>query len=104
MRRVSLFVACALLGSLSTRVPAEKATSAEVLDLLEASLAAGEGIPARVLLQRYLEHYPRTSRVIELEVLAEFYAGDYERRPTASPSWEKILVQRRTWASSRTSS
>jgi len=78
MRRVSLFVACALLGSLSTRVPAEKATSAEVLDLLEASLAAGEGIPARVLLQRYLEHYPRTSRVIELEVLAEFYAGDYE--------------------------
>ena len=78
MKRAALFVACALLGSLSTRVPAEKATSAEVLDLLEASLAAGEGIPARVLLQRYLEHYPRTSRVIELEVLAEFYAGDYE--------------------------
>ena len=78
MRRVAMFVGCALLGSLAARAPAEKATSAEVLDLLEASLAAGEGIPARVLLQRYLEDYPRTSRVIELEVLAEFYAGDYE--------------------------
>ena len=78
MKRVALFVACALLGSLSTSVPAEEAKSSEVLDLLEASLAAGEGVPAKVLLQRYLEHYPRTPRVIELEVLAEFYAGDYK--------------------------
>jgi tetratricopeptide (TPR) repeat protein len=67
-----------LLGSLSTSVPADEAKSSEVLDLLEASLAAGEGVPAQVLLRRYLEDYPRTSRVIELEVLANFYAGDYE--------------------------
>jgi tetratricopeptide (TPR) repeat protein len=78
MKRVALFMSCALLGSLSTSVPAEQATSSEILDLLEASLAAGEGVPAQVLLQQYLDHYPRTSRVIELEVLAKFYAGDYE--------------------------
>jgi len=78
MRRVALFAACALLGSLSTSVPAEEVTRAEVLDLLEASLAAGEGVPAQVLLQQYQDRYPRTSRVIELEVLAQFYAGDYE--------------------------
>jgi Tfp pilus assembly protein PilF len=78
MRRVVLFTLCALLASASRSVPADNATSPEVLNLLEASLAAGEGVPAQVLLQRYLQDYPRTSRVIELEVLAEFYAGDYE--------------------------
>ena len=78
MRRVILFAACALLASTASSVPADKATNSEVLDLLEASLAAGEGVPAQVLLRRYLEAYPRTSRAIELEVLAEFYAGDYE--------------------------
>jgi Tfp pilus assembly protein PilF len=78
MRRVVLFTVCALLASASRSVPADNATSSEVLNLLEASLAAGEGVPAQVLLQRYLQDYPRTSRVIELEVLAEFYAGDYE--------------------------
>ena len=78
MRRVALFAACALLGSLSTSVPAQEVTRADVLDLLEASLAAGEGVPAQVLLQQYQDRYPRTSRVIELEVLAQFYAGDYE--------------------------
>jgi Tfp pilus assembly protein PilF len=78
MRRVVLFTLCALLASASRSVPADNATSSEVLNLLEASLAAGEGVPAQVLLQRYLQDYPRTSRVIELEVLAEFYAGDYE--------------------------
>jgi tetratricopeptide (TPR) repeat protein len=78
MKRLALFVGCALLGSLSTAVPAEQPTSSAVLDLLEASLTAGEGVPAQVLLQKYLDHHPRTSRVVELEVLAEFYAGDYE--------------------------
>ena len=78
MKRLALFVVCALLGSLSTAVPAEQPTSSAVLDLLEASLTAGEGVPAQVLLQKYLDHHPRTSRVVELEVLAEFYAGDYE--------------------------
>ncbi|MBW2223101.1 MAG: hypothetical protein JRF54_02585 [Deltaproteobacteria bacterium] len=71
-------MACTLLGSLATSVPAEQATRLEILDLLEASLAAGEGVPAQVLLQEYLDHHPRTSRVVELEVLASFYAGDYE--------------------------
>jgi hypothetical protein len=78
MKRLALFVGCALLGSISTSAPAEKPASSDVLGLLEASLAAGEGVPAQLLLQKYLDDYPRTSRVIELEVLAEFYAGDYE--------------------------
>jgi tetratricopeptide (TPR) repeat protein len=78
MKRVVLCAACVLFGSVSSSVPADNAKSSDVLDLLEASLAAGEGVPAQVLLRRYLEDYPRTSRVIELEVLAEFYAGDYE--------------------------
>lgn len=78
MRRVALFVACALLGSLSAPVPAEKANSSDILTLLEASLSAGEGAPARVLLGKYLEDNPRTARAVELEVLTQFYAGDYE--------------------------
>ncbi|MBW2223475.1 MAG: hypothetical protein JRF54_04510, partial [Deltaproteobacteria bacterium] len=78
MKRAALFMACTLLGSLATSVPAEQAARFEILDLLEASLAAGEGVPAQVLLQEYLDHHPRTSRVVELEVLASFYAGDYE--------------------------
>ena len=78
MKRTALFVACALLGSISASVPAEEVTRTEVLDLLEASLAAGEGAPAQVLLEQYMDQYPRTSRVVELEVLARFYAGDYE--------------------------
>jgi len=78
MKRVALFLIGVLLGSVSASVPAEEANSSDILDLLEASLTAGEGVPAQVLLQKYLEHYPRTSRVAELEVLTEFYAGDYE--------------------------
>lgn len=78
MKRVVLFVGFALLGSISTTVPAEKPASSEVLALLEASLTAGEGVPAQVLLQQYLTNNPRSSRVVELEVLANFYAGQYE--------------------------
>ncbi len=78
MKRAFIFVVFAFAGSFAVSVPADTANSTEVLDLLEASLAAGEGVPAQVLLRRYLETYPRTSRVIELEVLAEFYGGDYE--------------------------
>jgi len=58
MKRAALFVGFALLGSISTTVPAEKPTSSEVLSLLEASLTAGEGVPAQVLLQQYLDNYP----------------------------------------------
>ena len=78
MNRLPLFACCLLLGSLATSAPAENATSSEVLDLLEASLAAGEGVPAQILVRKYVEQFPRTSRVMELEVLAEFYSGDYE--------------------------
>lgn len=78
MKRVVLFVAFALLASVSTSVPAEKAKSSDILELLEASLTAGEGVPAQVLLRQYLAEYPRTSRVAELEVLADFYSGNYE--------------------------
>jgi tetratricopeptide (TPR) repeat protein len=78
MKRVASLAIFALLGPLSSSVPAEKKESSDVLELLEASLAAGEGVPAQVLLRQYLKDFPRTSRVIELEVLAEFYAGDYE--------------------------
>jgi len=77
MKRFGLFVVCALLASSSSYAPAEKRASSELLDLLEASLAAGEGTPAQVLLRQYLEDSPRTPRVIELEVLAKFYSGDY---------------------------
>lgn len=77
MNRFALFVVCLALGSTSASVPAEPATQDDLLDLLDASLTAGEGVPAQVLLEQYLLNYPRTSRVLELEVLAAFYAGDY---------------------------
>jgi tetratricopeptide (TPR) repeat protein len=78
MRRATLFVACVMAGSLSLSAPAEKPTGDEILDLLEASLAAGEIAPAQALLQQYREHHPRTSRVVELEILTDYYAGNYE--------------------------
>ncbi len=77
-RRAFVFVACALLGSLSSNVPAEQASKADMLELLNASLSAGEGVPAQALLDRYLELYPRTPRVLELEVLTKYFTGDYE--------------------------
>ena len=77
MNRFALFVLCLALGSTSASVPAEPATQDDLLDLLDASLTAGEGVPAQVLLEQYLLNYPRTPRVLELEVLAAFYAGDY---------------------------
>ena len=70
MKRVASLAIFALLGPLSSSVPAEKKESSDVLELLEASLAAGEGEPAQVLLRQYLKDLPRTSRVIELVVLA----------------------------------
>ncbi|MFW2389395.1 MAG: peptidase MA family metallohydrolase [Polyangiales bacterium] len=78
MRRLPLFLACALFASHSVSVPAEQAKASDVLDLLEASLTAGEGVPAQVLLDKYLQGHPRSSRTAELEVLADFYSGKYE--------------------------
>jgi tetratricopeptide (TPR) repeat protein len=78
MRRLALLAAFVLLGSLPAPAPAEEATIDQVLDLLEASLAAGEGLPAQRLVEQYLQHYPRSSRLVELQVLADYFVGDYE--------------------------
>ena len=78
MKRLALFLTCALLASHSTSARTEQAKPSDILGLLEASLTAGEGVPARVLLERYLQAHPRTSRADELEVLIDFYSGDYE--------------------------
>lgn len=78
MNRAVAFIICGLLASMASAAPAEKATKSDLLDLLEAALAAGEGVPAQALLQRYMQEHSRSSRVAELEVLTEFYVGDYE--------------------------
>lgn len=78
MKRVATTVGLFLLASTSTQVPAESATEDQVLELLEASLAAGEGEAAQTLLTRYLSEHPRTDAIVELEVLAAFYSGDYD--------------------------
>ncbi|UCH30305.1 MAG: hypothetical protein JSV06_04570, partial [Myxococcales bacterium] len=78
MNRAVAFIICALLASMAAAAPAEKAPKSDLLDLLEAALAAGEGVPAQALLQRYMQQHSRSSRVAELEVLTEFYVGDYE--------------------------
>ena len=78
MRRVCLLASFLYLASVPTRAPAAPAGEDEVLQLLEAALAAGEGMPAQTLLTEYLLRYPRTPTVVELEVLAAFYSGDYE--------------------------
>ncbi|MDH3727054.1 MAG: hypothetical protein OER77_05950 [Myxococcales bacterium] len=78
MNRLPLFVLCLALASAPTLAPAEQAMKGEVLALLEASLTSGEGVPAQVLLERYLANFPLTPRVLELEALTAFYAGDYE--------------------------
>lgn len=78
MRRATLFLVCAMAGSLSLSAPAEQPTGDEILNLLEASLAAGETTPAQALLEQYRAHHPRTSRVLELEILTDYYAGNYE--------------------------
>ncbi len=78
MRRTWLFAACALVVLTATPVPAEPATRSDVLDLLEGALSAGEGAPAKALLERYSETKSRSSRIAELEVLTEFYLGNYQ--------------------------
>jgi hypothetical protein len=79
MRRLAPILVFAWIATTPATVPAERATEGSVLELLEASLAAGEGVPAQLLLEKYLMSSPRTSTIMELEVLAAFYSGDYER-------------------------
>ena len=71
---------CFAIGATAFPSPltAEQASEEEILALLDASLAAGEGAAATKLLEGYLGEYPRTARVIELQALTAFYSGDYE--------------------------
>lgn len=62
--------------ALVTAAPA--ASEADVLDLLEGALSAGEGVPARALLDRYLAEHGPSRRTPELEVLTNYYNGEYE--------------------------
>ncbi len=78
MTRLALFAALVALASTAAHVPADKATKADMLDLLEGALAAGEGVPAQALLARYIAEYGRSPRAVELEVLTSYYVGDYE--------------------------
>jgi hypothetical protein len=81
MTRVRLLLTFVVLASSVTPVSADKASKAsksEVLDLLEGALAAGEGVPARALLDRYLAENGASSRTSELEILTNYYTGEYE--------------------------
>ncbi|MGB5811313.1 MAG: hypothetical protein WBG86_12325 [Polyangiales bacterium] len=77
MKRLFLFALAFGIGSTSSGAPAAPAQKDDLLSVLEASLAAGEGAPAQALLREYLSQYPRTSSIIQLEALAAFYSGDY---------------------------
>ena len=78
MRCAAPFFAFALLAFSARPAPAEPASDADVLDLLEGALAAGEGVPARALLERYLSDHDASARTSELDILTSYYTGDYE--------------------------
>lgn len=78
MNRFPLFVVFAALASTASPAPAEQVTKANMIDLLEGALAAGEGVPARALLDRYVADHGRSVRVAELDALTSYYMGDYE--------------------------
>jgi hypothetical protein len=75
---VGIGIVVATLLAPPSSVPAEPATKGDMLELLDAALAAGEGVPARALLEKYRELHGRSPRVAELEVLTSYYLGDYE--------------------------
>jgi tetratricopeptide (TPR) repeat protein len=76
VRGIALVVALlAAAPSASAEPPAAKS---DVLDLLEGALSAGEGVPARALLDRYLEENGPSRRTPELEILTDYYNGEYE--------------------------
>lgn len=78
MKWLAPFLAFAVLSTATVSAPAENATGKQMFDLLDASLAAGEGVPAQAMLQRYVEEHGRSPRIAEIEVLASFYTGDYQ--------------------------
>lgn len=78
MRRIPVFILFAAIASVAAPVPAETSAESDVLELLEAALSAGEGVPARALLDRYLAEHGASSRTAELEILTSYYTGDYE--------------------------
>jgi len=74
-----LGITVALLACVPALAMAEpSAPQSDVLDLLEGALAAGEGVPARALLDRYLEEHGPSPRTPELEILTDYYTGEYE--------------------------
>ena len=93
MSRAVLFLFLVALASMAAPAPAEKAASSDVLELLDGALAAGEGVPAKALLQRYMQDHVRSSRIKELEVLTDFYLGDYE---SAAAGVEELRQNPRT--------
>ena len=106
MRRVWPLLVGALVVFTAAPAPAEPATQSDVLDLLEGALAAGEGMPAKALLDEYAQTKTPSSRLAELEVLTEFYLGDYEaaaegvaklredpRSPTDLGSFADVIVE-----------
>ncbi len=80
MKRASSVGALAIIACLLApgRAPADRASKSAMLDLIEASLAAGEGVPAQAILDRYLEHYPKTPRVAQLQILTGYFLGNYQ--------------------------
>lgn len=105
MNRFVLFAAFVALASTAAPAPAEKAPKADMIDLLEGALAAGEGVPAQALLSRYVTEYGRSPRIAQLEVLTNYYIGDYEaaaegvaalradpRSPTDLGSFADVIV------------
>lgn len=105
MKRLAPFAVCAFLVLGTTPAAGESATKNDVLDLLEGALAAGEGVPAQALLERYLTEHARSARIAELEVLTSYYVGDYAaaaqgvaelnrdpRSPTGLGSFADVIV------------
>lgn len=76
--RCALFMLFAALAFVATPVAAQTSAESDVLELLQAALSAGEGVPARALLDRYLEENGASPRTAELEILTSYYTGDYE--------------------------
>ncbi len=77
MKRATLSLCFLGLLGIARVGAAQDASESEILDLVNASLASGEGVPARALLEKYQQQFEPTAEVKELEILAAFYSGDY---------------------------
>jgi tetratricopeptide (TPR) repeat protein len=77
VKRTALSLCLLGLAGIARIGAAQDANPDEILDLVNASLTAGEGLPATALLEKYLQQFEPTPEVEELEILAAFYSGDY---------------------------